>query len=190
MATSIQPISLAVAKTDPAATTRATASTATTNAKNTVPAAVPQDTVTISAQATALASGAVAQTANANAALAAVTPANANSAPVAATPANAAPAPEAATPASATAAQTAAAVTSTTSSALALQQEVQQLSFQGLSASEIATNLNIPLSEVQLYLPGAQAAPTTQTAPPPPTAGTNNAASTANTPATPKIQPY
>jgi orotate phosphoribosyltransferase-like protein len=67
-------------------------------------------------------------------------------------------------------------VPSVTSSALALEEQVQQLSFQGLSVNQIAANLNISVSEAQLYLTGPQ------------TAGTNNAAAT--TSANPKIKLY
>jgi hypothetical protein len=172
MTSSIQQINPTAANTDPAATTTATAAIATTKSKNTVQAPIPQDTVTISAQASAIANSATTQTASAKATPVAPATANTNAAPVAATAANAI------------------ALASATSSTLALEQQVQQLSFQGLSASEIAANLNIPVSEVQIYLTGTQAGSAAQTAPPPQTAGINNSASAATTPATPKIQLY
>jgi DNA-directed RNA polymerase specialized sigma24 family protein len=175
MASSIQQISPTAANTDPVATTTATAATASTKSKNAVQAVqvdVPQDTVTISAQANAIANSVAAQTASAKGTPVAPATANTNAAPIAATAANAI------------------ALASATSSTLALEQQVQQLSFQGLSASEIAANLNIPVSEVQIYLTGTQATSAAQAAPPPQTAGINNSASAATTPATPKIQLY
>ena len=165
MASSIQPISPAATNTDTPETTAAAAPTATARLRNTVQAAGPQDTVTISAQASAVANRAVAHAANGKATPVVAAPASATAAPNTATPANA------------------------TSSALALEQHVQQLTFQGLSANQIAANLNIPLSEVQVYLTGTQAA--AQTAPAPAeTAGINNTASAATTPSAPRIQVY
>jgi DNA-directed RNA polymerase specialized sigma24 family protein len=160
MASSIQQIRPAAANADPAATIATPKATSTTRSKNTAQASVPQDTVTISAQASAIANSAVAQTANAKAT------------PVAATTANVA------------------ALVNATSSTLALEQQVQQLSFQGLSANEIAANLDIPVSEVQLYLTGPQAPSAAQTTPAPQTTGINNSSSAATTPGTPKIKLY
>jgi hypothetical protein len=172
MASSIQQIRPAAANADPVPTTAATTATPTTRSKNTAQASVPQDTVTISAQASAIANSAVAQTANAKATPIPAAPANATAAPVAATTTNVA------------------ALVNATSSTLALEQQVQQLSFQGLSVNEIAANLDIPVSEVQLYLTGPQAPSAAQTTPAPQTAGINNSSSAATTPATPKIKLY
>jgi DNA-binding NarL/FixJ family response regulator len=143
MASSIQKINQAAPNTNLAATT---ASAATTKSKSTAQASVPQDTVTISAQASANSNSAVSQTASAKPPSVAAAPANGSAAP------------------------------SATNSVLALQQQVQQLSFQGLSVNQIAANLNVSVSTVRLYLLGRQPAQTHNTAPAPPEkTETNNA---------------
>jgi hypothetical protein len=190
MTSSIQQTSPVAANTDPAATTSATAATATTKSKNPVQAAVPQDTVTISAQASAIANSAATQTSSAKATPLVAATANTNAAPAANANPTAVPVAAATSNATPPAVANAIALATATSSMLALEQQVQQLSFQGLSASEIAANLNIPVGEVQLYLTGTQAASAAQTAPAPQTAGINNSASAATTPTAPKIQLY
>jgi DNA-binding NarL/FixJ family response regulator len=122
------------------------------------PSAVPQDTVTISAQA---------QSSAATAPTAAAPPANATSpASTNSTATTAAP------PAPSTNSASAA-----TTSTLVLSQEIQQLASQGLNANQIAANLNVSLSTVQLYLPSAQAPAPNTTAQP----AAANASSTTKT---------